>query len=45
MNEARYTDLTLQHIAEAARTSRMVLYRKWSTMFELLEDVYAYKAK
>ena len=31
--------------ADAAKTSRAVLYRRWPTMFDLLQDVYAFKAK
>ena len=45
MNEVRHTNLTFQQIADAAQTSRTVLYRRWPTMFDLLQDIYSYKAQ
>ncbi|MVM31751.1 TetR family transcriptional regulator [Spirosoma sp. HMF4905] len=45
MNEVRHTNLTFQQIADAANTSRTVLYRRWPTMLDLLQDIYAHKAK
>ncbi|SDD98694.1 hypothetical protein SAMN05216464_103251 [Mucilaginibacter pineti] len=45
MNEAGHTNLTFQQIADAAITSRTVLYRRWPTTFDLLQDVYTHKAK
>jgi len=45
MNEVGHTNLTFQQIADAAKTSRTVLYRRWPTTFDLLQDIYTYKAK
>jgi len=45
MHEVRHTNLTFQQIAEAAKTSRTVLYRRWPTTFDLLQDIYTYKAQ
>ena len=45
MNDVRHTDLTFQQIAKEAKTSRTVLYRRWRTTFELLQDIYTYKAQ
>jgi AcrR family transcriptional regulator len=45
MNEVGHTNLTFQQIADAAKTSRTVLYRRWPTTFDLLQDVYTHKAK
>jgi AcrR family transcriptional regulator len=45
MNEVKHTNLTFAQIAEAAKTSRSVLYRRWPTTFDLLQDIYTYKAK
>ena len=39
------TSLTFQQIAEEANTSRTVLYRRWATPYDLLQDVYTYKAQ
>lgn len=41
----KLTSLTFQQIADEAQTSRTVLYRRWATTFDLLQEVYAYKAK
>ncbi|WP_433862898.1 TetR/AcrR family transcriptional regulator [Sphingobacterium thalpophilum] len=41
----KITDLTFQQIADEANTSRTVLYRRWATPFDLLQEIYAYKAK
>lgn len=40
-----YTNLTFQQIAQAAKTSRTVLYRRWKTTFELIYDIMVYKMK
>ncbi|RFM33593.1 TetR/AcrR family transcriptional regulator [Chitinophaga silvisoli] len=45
MKETPHTNLTFQQIAEAAKTSRTVLYRRWPTTFDLLQDIYTYKAR
>jgi len=45
MNEVKHTNLTFGQIAEAAKTSRSVLYRRWPTTFDLLQDIYTHKAK
>src|ERR1700742_3827036 len=45
MAEVRHTNLTFQQVADAAKTSRTVLYRRWPTMFDLLHDIYTHKAK
>ena len=45
MNEVGHTNLTFAQIAEAANTSRSVLYRRWPTTLDLLQDIYTYKAK
>jgi len=34
-----YANLTIQQIAKAAKTSRSVLYRRWTTMFDLLMEI------
>ncbi len=34
-----YTNLTFQRIAQAAQTSRTVLYRRWETPLELIHDI------
>lgn len=39
-----YNNLTFQQIAQAAKTSRSVLYRRWKTPLELIRDIAAYKA-
>ena len=41
----KITNLTFQQIADEANTSRTVLYRRWATTFDLLQEIYAYKAK
>lgn len=45
LEEVPLSKLTFQQIAEAANTSRTVLYRRWSTTFDLLQDIYVYQAK
>ena len=45
INEVKHTNLTFGQIADAAKTSRSVLYRRWPTTFDLLQDIYTYKAK
>jgi AcrR family transcriptional regulator len=39
-----YTNLTFQKIAQAARTSRTVLYRRWETPLELIHDIIVEKS-
>ena len=39
IKEAGYANLTFQQIAKAAKTSRSVLYRRWSNMFDLLMEI------
>jgi AcrR family transcriptional regulator len=39
-----YNHLTFQQIAQAAKTSRSVLYRRWKTPLDLIRDIVAYKA-
>ncbi len=34
-----YTNLTFQKVAQAAQTSRTVLYRRWETPLDLLHDI------
>ncbi|NLM12878.1 MAG: TetR/AcrR family transcriptional regulator [Epulopiscium sp.] len=38
-----YTNLTFQQIAQAAKTSRTVIYRRWKTTFELIHEIMVYK--
>lgn len=45
MNEVGPMNITFAQIADAAKTSRPVLYRRWSSTFNLLQDVYAYRAR
>ncbi|ACU60163.1 TetR/AcrR family transcriptional regulator [Chitinophaga pinensis] len=45
MEEIKPANITFQQIADAAKTSRSVLYRRWPTTFDLLQDIYTYKAK
>jgi AcrR family transcriptional regulator len=45
ISDVRHTNLTFAQIAAEANTSRTVLYRRWPTTFDLLQDVYAHKAK
>ncbi|MGA2142292.1 MAG: helix-turn-helix domain-containing protein [Brevinematales bacterium] len=37
--EVGYANLTFQRIAKAAKTSRSVLYRRWTSMFDLLMEI------
>jgi len=39
IKEVGYANLTFQQIAKAARTSRSVLYRRWTNMFDLLMGI------
>ena len=39
-----YTNLTFQKIAQAAQTSRTVLYRRWETPLELIHDIIVEKS-
>lgn len=38
-----YTNLTFQQIAQAAKTSRTVIYRRWKTKFELIYEIMTHK--
>jgi AcrR family transcriptional regulator len=39
-----YTNLTFQKIAQAAQTSRTVLYRRWETPLDLIHDIIVEKS-
>lgn len=39
IQEVGYSNLTFQQIADAAQTSRSVLYRRWPSLFDLLMDI------
>ncbi len=39
IKEVGYVNLTFQQIAQAAKTSRTVLYRRWATTFDLIDDL------
>lgn len=43
IREVGYANLTFQQIAQAAKTSRTVLYRRWATPFELIQAILVYK--
>ncbi|TSJ44667.1 TetR/AcrR family transcriptional regulator [Mucilaginibacter corticis] len=45
INEQGHTNLSFKQLAAAAGTSRTVLYRRWPTILNLLQDVYIHKAK
>lgn len=38
-----YTNLTFQQIAQEAKTSRTVIYRRWKNKFELIHEIMTYK--
>jgi len=38
-----YTNLTFQQIAQAAQTSRTVMYRRWKTTFDLIQEIMVYR--
>ncbi|MBA4544152.1 MULTISPECIES: TetR/AcrR family transcriptional regulator [Thermoactinomyces] len=38
-----YTNLTFQQIAQAAKTSRTVMYRRWKTKYDLIREIMVYK--
>lgn len=40
-----YVNLTFQEIAQAAKTSRTVIYRRWQTKFDLIHEIWVYKTK
>lgn len=40
-----YTNLTFQQIAQAAKTSRTVIYRRWKSKFDLLYEILLYKTR
>ncbi|MDQ7094682.1 TetR/AcrR family transcriptional regulator [Desulfosporosinus sp. PR] len=43
IKEVGYANLTFQLIARAAKTSRTVLYRRWTTTLDLIHEIMAYK--
>lgn len=45
IKEVSYANLTFQQIAQAAKTSRTVLYRRWATTFDLIKEIIAYKTR
>lgn len=40
-----YTNLTFQKVAQAAQTSRTVLYRRWETPLDLIHDIVVEKSR
>lgn len=44
IKEVGYANLTFQQIAQTAKTSRTVLYRRWDTTFDLIREIMVYKA-
>lgn len=43
IKEVGYANLTFQQIAQASKTSRTVLYRRWETTFDLIREIMIYK--
>jgi len=43
IKEVGYANLTFQQIAQVAKTSRTVLYRRWATTFDLIREIWVYK--
>lgn len=43
IREDGYANLTFQKIAQAAKTSRTVMYRRWETTFDLIREIIIYK--
>lgn len=43
IKEVGYVNLTFQEIAKTSKTSRTVLYRRWNTTFELIQELISYK--
>ncbi|NOW05244.1 TetR/AcrR family transcriptional regulator [Clostridium beijerinckii] len=43
IKEVGYANLTFQQIAQRAKTSRTVLYRRWNTTYDLIRDIMVYK--
>ncbi|MED4851572.1 TetR/AcrR family transcriptional regulator [Caldifermentibacillus hisashii] len=43
INKVGYHNLTFQQIANAAETSRTVLYRRWKTTYDLIREIIEYK--
>ena len=43
IKEVGYANLTFQQIAKTAKTSRTVIYRRWSTKFDLIREIKEYK--
>ncbi len=44
IREAGYSNLTFKQIAQNAKTSRTVLYRRWTTTFDLIREIMLYKS-
>lgn len=44
IREAGYSNLTFMQIAQNAKTSRTVLYRRWTTTFDLIREIMLYKS-
>ncbi len=45
IKEVGYSNLTFRQIAQAAETSRTVLYRRWATTFDLIQEIKEYKSR
>ncbi|WP_039653307.1 TetR/AcrR family transcriptional regulator [Clostridium tyrobutyricum] len=43
IKEVGYANLTFQQIAKTAKTSRTVIYRRWSTKFDLIREIKEYR--
>ncbi|MFT8342568.1 MAG: TetR/AcrR family transcriptional regulator [Clostridium beijerinckii] len=43
IKEVGYANLTFQQIAQRAKTSRTVLYRRWNTTYDLIREIMVYK--
>ena len=44
IREVGYPNLTFRQIAQNAKTSRTVLYRRWATTFDLIREIMVYKS-
>ncbi|MDF2986168.1 MAG: TetR family transcriptional regulator [Eubacterium sp.] len=44
IKEVGYANLTFRQIAQNAKTSRTVLYRRWTTTFDLIREIMVYKS-
>lgn len=45
IKEVGYADLTFRQIAQRAKTSRTVLYRRWATTFDLIREIQVYRSQ